>query len=46
MRISCEFVGIHAYESATRLPGFATFRFGCRLGIVDVFGAELSLDDV
>ena len=28
-----------------RLAGFATFRFGRRLGVVDAFGAGLSLDD-
>ena len=46
MRILSELVRIHAYESATGLPGFATFRFGRRLGMVDAFGAGLALDDV
>ena len=44
-RNSCEFIRIHAYGSATGLPGFATFHFGRRLGVVDAFGAGLSLDD-
>ena len=42
---SYEFVRIHAYGSATGLPGFATFRFGRRLGMLDAFGAGLPLDD-
>ena len=41
----CELVGIHAYEPATLLPGFAIFCFGRHLGVVDAFGAGLSLDD-
>ena len=45
VRISCEFVRIHAYGSAIGTPGFATFRFGRRLGMVHAFGAGLSLDD-
>ena len=40
-----KFVRIHACGSATRLLGFATFCFGRRLGVVDAFGAGLSLDD-
>ena len=40
-----KFVRIHAYASATSLPGFATFRFGGCLGVVDAFGARDSLDD-
>ena len=36
---------VAAYGSVTGLPLFATVRFGRRLGVVDAFGAGLSLDD-